>query len=103
MLFSKSRGQNDIIKSTQHDDIMSHVDSVVPGSKAGGSRRAGRKKTARGVRFIRFLSMAICLIAIIVLLNLYQIQVKRYDRYVAAGANQQFIMQRSQPKRGRCV
>lgn len=100
MLFSKSRGQNDIVKSTQHDDIMSHVDSVALGSKAGGSRRAGRKKTARGVSFIRFLSMTICLIAIIVLLNLYQIQVKRYDRYVAAGANQQFIMQRSQPKRG---
>ncbi|NLK01595.1 MAG: hypothetical protein GX314_00785 [Clostridiaceae bacterium] len=100
MLFRKSRGQNDITKSTQHDDRMSHVDSTVSRAKSGSSRRAGRKKTARGVRVIRFLSLAISLVAIVILLNLYQIQVKKYDRYVAAGANQQFIMQRSQPKRG---
>ena len=100
MLFRKSRVQNDITKSTQHDDRMSHVDSTVSRAKSGSSRRAGRKKTARGVRVIRFLSLAISLVAIVILLNLYQIQVKKYDRYVAAGANQQFIMQRSQPKRG---
>ena len=86
------------IKSSQHDDISSYVESTRDNRIY--KKKVEKRKTKSGVRAIRFLSMVLLVAALIILINLYKIQINDYDKFVSAGANQQFIMQKSQSRRG---
>lgn len=98
----KSSRQNDIIKSYQDNAIGStpsfsdnHFDD-----KGKKERKDNKRRSFNGVKFINILTVLSIAAAIVILINLYKIQINDSDTYVLAGASQQFIMQENLSKRG---
>lgn len=99
---NKSSRQNDIIKSMQDNAVSKPLASSQNTAKneVKNSRKVSKQRLSGGARLIGIITVLSVATAIVILINLFKIQVNDSDKYVYAGANQQFIIEESPSRRG---